>query len=107
MAHDNVVDGSVSTTRIEHLRIDLGAVTSTEQLHLKLKDALGFPDWYGSNWDAFWDAITGLVEMPLHLNIRGWDALARRLPREAALLQKCLAQMTTEYPESAPRVTFD
>jgi RNAse (barnase) inhibitor barstar len=31
---------------------------SARSLHEKLAAALGFPDYYGKNWDAFWDCIT-------------------------------------------------
>ncbi|WP_449555803.1 barstar family protein [Hymenobacter tibetensis] len=24
----------------------------------------GFPDWCGASWDAFWDCIIAIVEMP-------------------------------------------
>ncbi|MFJ2285730.1 barstar family protein [Pseudomonas iridis] len=94
-------------SRLELVSIDLSEVQSSQALHGMLKEALGFPDWYGCNWDAFWDAITGLVEMPMHLNICGWDTFSNRLPREAALLKKCLANMASEYRESAPAVAFD
>jgi hypothetical protein len=33
----------------------------------KLSDALGFPDFYGRNWDAFWDSITSAASQ---LNFR-------------------------------------
>lgn len=67
---------------------------------------LGFPNWYGRNWDAFWDAITGLVEMPTMLQLTGWSGFAQRLPRDAQLMQQCLAQMVTEYPDLAPMVQY-
>ncbi|MBP3242639.1 MAG: barstar family protein [Ruminococcus sp.] len=28
-----------------------------EQIHQVLKEAFGFPDWYGRNWSAFWDLL--------------------------------------------------
>lgn len=93
-------------TRLQRMDIDLSAVTSTAELHATLRDALDFPDWYGANWDAFWDAITGLVEMPVQLQLHGWDGLATRLPRDAQLLRQCLEKMTVHYPESASQVTF-
>ncbi|MBP5953865.1 barstar family protein [Pseudomonas sp. P42] len=72
-------------SRLELVSIDLSEVQSSQALHGMLKEALGFPDWYGCNWDAF----------------------SGRLPSEAALLKKCLAHMASEYPESAPAVAFD
>ncbi|WP_085585536.1 MULTISPECIES: barstar family protein [unclassified Pseudomonas] len=93
-------------SRLSLVKIDLSEVRSSAELHAILRDALQFPGWYGCNWDAFWDAITGLVEMPRHLHLLGWNILSGRLPEEARLLQKCLAHMKTEYPEFAPDVEF-
>jgi len=94
-------------TCLQVVEIDLSRVTSSSELHSILSKALGFPGWYGGNWDAFWDAITGLVSMPAQLKISGWDSFSRRLPSEAKLMQKCLADMKAEYPERASDVAFD
>ncbi|MGR4975813.1 barstar family protein [Pseudomonas sp. LARHCG127] len=94
-------------TRPQLVQIDLNGVMSANELHSTLSDALGFPGRYGCNWDAFWDAITGLVEMPVHLKISGWDALSRRLPKDAELMQKCLEDLSLGYPSFASNVEFD
>ncbi len=94
-------------TRPQLVQIDLSGVMSTDEFHSTLSDALRFPGWYGRNWDAFWDAITGLVEMPVQLKISGWDALCKRLPNDAELMQKCLDDLSLEYPSLAPNVEFD
>ena len=93
--------------RLQVVKVDLSEVTSSDELHSILKDALGFPGWYGSNWDAFWDAIKGLVEMPIHLEISEWNTLSRRLPGDAKLMQKILEDMKIEYPDLAPDVEFE
>jgi len=94
-------------TRPQLVQIDLNGVMSADELHSTLSDALGFPGWYGCNWDAFWDAITGLVEMPVQLKISGWNALCRRLPKDAELMHKCLEDLSLEYPSFASNVEFD
>ncbi len=88
------------------IEIDVSTVSTSEELHATLAKCLRFPEWYGANWDAFWDAITGLVEMPISLHLIGWDELSQRLPREAMLLQECLLEMSTEYPELASKVNY-
>ncbi|OBV39677.1 barstar family protein [Janthinobacterium psychrotolerans] len=88
------------------IRIDLSQVTSARQLHAALARALDFPTLYGNNWDAFWDAITGLVSMPQQLELLGWHALEQRLPHDAALLLQCLARMAQQFPSLAPHVTL-
>lgn len=86
--------------------IDLSDINSPRQLHAALAAALGFPSFYGMNWDAFWDAITGLVETPQQLELRGWQDFATRLPADAALLQRILARLAQEMPALAAQVRY-
>lgn len=86
--------------------VDLTGVTATAELHATLATALGFPDFYGGNWDAFWDAITGLVAMPETLRLVGWTVFATRLPDDAAMLRRLLDRMTLEYPDQAPTLVY-
>ncbi|MFD3658715.1 CPCC family cysteine-rich protein [Streptomyces sp. NPDC058620] len=72
--------------------IDVGAVGSDRDLHDALRRELGFPPFYGMNWAAFWDAITGLVEMPRLLRFVHWAELERRAPQSATALREQLAR---------------
>ncbi|MDX2310566.1 MULTISPECIES: barstar family protein [Pseudomonas] len=94
-------------TNLRAATVDLNGIAFTAELHAALSEALGFPYWYGCNWDAFWDAVTGLVEMPGQLRLLGWRSLVECLPVDAALLKECLDDLATEYPELAPMVIFD
>lgn len=99
----------VSTTLTQPPRntlveIDLSAVTRTDALHAVLRDELGFPGWYGCNWAAFWDAITGLVDMPLRLRFFGWQAFSTALPADAAALGDCLQELARQQPDRAALV---
>ncbi|MER5430563.1 barstar family protein [Streptomyces sp. NPDC002588] len=77
--------------------IDVGGVADERMLHLLLKRELRFPDFYGMNWAAFWDAITGLVEIPDHLRFLGWDQLVDVTPRGATSLRKALDSYREMY----------
>ncbi len=37
--------------------LDLTGVSDLEDLHNRIKKALDFPDYYGANWNAFWDCL--------------------------------------------------
>ncbi|MGN6151144.1 MAG: barstar family protein [Lysobacteraceae bacterium] len=92
--------------RTHKIIIDLGSIDSKQDLHEALSAALTFPGWYGCNWDAFRDAITGLVEMPEKLHFPGWTAFEARMPDEARHLHAALTEMSEKYPESASEVSY-
>ncbi|WP_235375538.1 barstar family protein [Pseudomonas aeruginosa] len=93
--------------RAASLAIELADVDSAARLHERLREALALPQWYGCNWDAFWDAISGLVPMPRRLRLQGWSDFARRLPEKAAQLSACLEALRETYPQLAPEVLRD
>lgn len=84
----------------------MSKVKTPSELHEFLEDALGFPGWYGRNWNAFWDAITALVELPKRLKFIGWEAFAERLPADASILRQCLDEMAEIYPDLAASVEY-
>ncbi|MET9663204.1 barstar family protein [Streptomyces sp. NPDC006510] len=51
--------------------IDVASVANEDELHRLLQRELGIPDFYGRNWDAFWDAVSGLVLIPEHARFAG------------------------------------
>ena len=91
-------------TRPQQIAIALGDVLTAEALHERLMTALNFPSFYGCNWDAFWDAITGLVALPHVLRMEGWTQLATRLPEDARILKTQLTRMQALFPHRAPRL---
>ncbi|MFF3845719.1 barstar family protein [Streptomyces sp. NPDC002328] len=83
------------------LVIDLTEVRSAEELQRLLQQELLFPDFYGRNWNAFWDAITGLVELPYDLTFTGWPTFSTALPPEARQLRRLLDDYLSEYGKYA------
>ncbi|RZK27201.1 MAG: ribonuclease inhibitor [Hymenobacter sp.] len=76
------------------MTIDLQQTCTPAELHALLQERLEFPAWYGGNWDAFWDAITGLVEMPSEVRLVGWQNLAAAYPHDIAILRELAAEYT-------------
>ncbi|WP_198084773.1 barstar family protein [Variovorax sp. E3] len=95
------------TARESEVTIGLRDVRSSLELQQRLMTSLDFPGWYGNNWNAFWDAITGLVDMPHRLRLVGWASLEDRLPLDAKQLQECLTQMQDEQPTLAAAVSYE
>jgi len=85
----------------EVIDLDLTSVETAIELHLMLSDRLAFPDYYGRNWDAFWDCITDPEQssMPHVLRLSGWLVLNQRMPRDARSLRQLLDDLRAERPE--------
>jgi ribonuclease inhibitor len=78
------------------IEIDVGAVETTRALHILLRERLDFPEFYPHNWGAFWDAITGLVEIPTRIKFLNWDKLEQRLNFDARMLRQCLTDLSAK-----------
>ena len=92
--------------RVELVTIDVTGVANLNQLHNLLKKNLGFPNFYGMNWDAFWDAITGLVEMPKKLIFVGWENVEKTIPNDAVLMKNLLNKLNEKYPSWSCEVEY-
>lgn len=88
----------VNNERVEIIIIDVTEIITSKEFHAILKKGLDFPTFYGMNWDAFWDTITGLVELPEKLVIKGWDNIVKALPKDAEIMKKLLDKFNTNYP---------
>jgi ribonuclease inhibitor len=79
---------------------DVSDVFDAATLHGLLSETLGFPGYYGMNWDAFSDCFGEWDSAPLPdvLRIVGASLLATRLPREATLLRDRLEQLAPAHP---------
>ena len=81
------------------IEIDLSNIKSAEELHQRFFDKFDFPGFYGMNWDAFWDTITGLIEMPDKLILKNHKDLLNKLPEDYNLMMECFEDMKREYPD--------
>ncbi|MFX3635320.1 MAG: barstar family protein [Candidatus Pristimantibacillus sp.] len=84
--------------RKERVELEVGSIRNSGELHLLLQEGLDFPDYYGMNWDAFWDAITGLVELPETVVFIGWERMMAVLPNDARMLSDMFTQFNEEHP---------
>ncbi len=91
---------------MDELEIDVGEIQTPEELQRLLCERLDFPGFYGMNWDAFWDAITGLVEMPKVLRFRNHKLLESRLPDDYRTLMKCLNGLHKDFPNIECKVVM-
>ena len=82
------------------MTLDLTGIRSKAALHQLFKAELQFPDWYGVSWDAFWDCIIAIVDMPMQLTLTNWDEFAQACPHDMQILR----QVIRDYAETmAPK----
>lgn len=72
------------------MTLDLTGIDSKTALHHLFKAELQFPDWYGVSWDAFWDCIIAVVEMPAQLVLSNWEEFAGQCPRDMDILRRVI-----------------
>jgi len=80
------------------MTIDLTNVDTKAGFHMLMKRELGFPDWYGVSWDAFWDAIIAVVEMPDRVVLRNWETFAQACPKDMLILRQIMTDYQYEKP---------
>jgi ribonuclease inhibitor len=78
--------------------IDLIGVDSKVAIHQAFKQQLCLPDWYGPSWDAFWDAIIAVIQMPDEVVLLNWQKFAQACPKDMQILR----QIINDYHEEVP-----
>ena len=72
--------------------IDFTNVDHYLEMHFTIRQALDFPDYYGCNWDAFWDCLTNMVGRPIHIKIIGFDIIERKFENAAKIMMETLKE---------------
>lgn len=72
------------------ITIDLSLPKTIEELHSTFKKELIFPESYGMNWDAFWNAITGLTKMPTNLILYNFRSISEKFKEHAGILRRAI-----------------
>lgn len=83
--------------------VDFTGCRYISDIHNTLRDAFGFPAYYGKNWDAFWDCITDffLGKGSWAIEVRGYDSLTQEF-REYL---KPMFEMFKEVEDTFPGIT--
>lgn len=76
----------------EKYTIDFTKVNSYLEMHFVIRQALDWPDYYGCNWDAFWDCLTNMLGRPFHLEIIGLDVVERKFDNAAETMIEMLKE---------------
>ncbi|MBO0361162.1 barstar family protein [Hymenobacter sp. BT186] len=80
------------------MTLDLSGITTKAALHTLFKNQLGFPEWYGPSWDAFFDCIIAIVELPDQLVLINWQKFDQSCPKDMGILRQVIQDYEAERP---------
>lgn len=80
-----------------HYLIDFREVTDYYEMHYIIREALGFPYYYGFNWDAFWDCLTEMCGDPMKIEILGFDVAEKAFGDYAKTMIETLTEFKHIY----------
>ncbi len=78
--------------------IDFRNVKYYLEMHLVIRESLEFPDYYGCNWDAFWDCLKDMDREPLRITILGLDIVEKKFGGTAKMIIETLKEFK-HYPD--------
>lgn len=73
--------------------IDFTNVQHFLEMHFVIRDSLDFPDYYGCNFDAFWDCLTNMIGRPIHIEIKGLEVIIRKFGDAANVMIEILKEL--------------
>ncbi len=79
------------------VELDVSNCYNLSELHSRISKALGFPEWYGKNLDAFWDMMRSECDVD-KIIIKGEHTLAPVFDKHLKIMHEVLDR-TIEYNE--------
>lgn len=82
--------------------IDLTDCKYLVELHRRIKEALDFPEWYGENWDAFWDLLNRDCAYNF-ITVKGASTVAEELKPSVKMMREIMERdkkfwANSDYP---------
>ena len=84
------------------ITLDLTDCKYLGELHERIRVAFDFPEWYGANWDAFWDLLWSECDAD-EVKITGEKSLPDKLSSEIDIMHKMLSKYQQERWEDSNR----
>ena len=78
--------------------LDLTGCKYLGELHKRIKEALDFPDYYGENWDAFWDCINIDCDVDIVI-IKGSNEVSEELKSDVETMIELLEKNKLYWAE--------
>lgn len=76
--------------------IDLTNCKYILEMHERIRVALDFPEWYGKNWDAFWDMINRDCDYN-YIVVKGSSTVAKELTGSVEKMKRILEKNKIDW----------
>ncbi len=73
--------------------IDFKDVTSVYDMFEIISTEMDFPDYFGNNWDAFWDCMTDIICTNIEIEVLNLNALDSNLQKDKEKLLCLLEEL--------------
>ena len=84
--------------------VDFSKVNHYLEMHAVIMYSLDFPDYYGCNWDAFWDCLNDMYGDPTYIKIIGIEVIERKFGDAAdkmiGILKEAKHDCEEDFPDS-------
>lgn len=87
--------------------IDFTNIEYYSEVHSVIKSSLDFPDYYGCNWDAFWDCLTDMYGEKMHIKIMGLEIVKHKFDDIADKLVEILKEFKHAYKMFENDITIE
>lgn len=82
------------------ITLDLTGCKYLGELHERIRIAFNFPEWYGANWDAFWDLLWSECDAD-EVVVIGEKTLAKEYEEHLEKMHKALDDLVKERYEDS------
>ena len=82
------------------ITLDLTGCKYLGELHERIRTAFDFPEWYGENWDAFWDLLWSECDAD-EVVIIGEKTLSEEFNSQLKDMHEMLGELVKERDEES------
>ena len=87
------------SVEVKIIELNLTGCKYWYDLHERIRLAFNFPEWYGKNWDAFWDLLWSECDAD-KLIIKGEKSLPNEFRKDISIMHEILERNLTFRKEN-------